>query len=87
VSLICLIHLTESREAVTDNLTRTQFFIAIAPCPFRYRVIDNYVRVLKIRASSVRNCWFGVAIEIITDVLILACSFIIQISTICYLYC
>lgn len=60
------------------NLTRTQFFIAIVPCPFRYRVVDNYLKALKTRAPSVRNCWFGVAIQIITDVLILGCSCIVQ---------
>jgi len=59
------------------NLTRPQFFIAIVPCTFRYRVVDNYLRALKTRARSVRNCWFGLAIQIITDVLILACSFTI----------
>jgi len=69
------------------NFIRTQFFIAIVPCIFRYRVVDNYLRALKTRARSVRNCWFGLAVQTITDVLILACSFIIQKSAICYLYC
>jgi hypothetical protein len=57
------------------NLTRTQFFIATVPCHLPYRVVDNYLRALKTRTPSVRNFWFGLAIRIIRDAHVLACSF------------